>query len=96
MKIEIVVDPIRAVPLAARVAAAPGGAAKTVAPQQRLVLTSSFPGSLAQTSCRTTGPVRRRRGERAPRAPKAAPKTAADLDAEMEVCPRPLYSVLVC
>ncbi|TEB34127.1 hypothetical protein FA13DRAFT_1789293 [Coprinellus micaceus] len=67
MKIEIVVDPIRAVPLAARVAAAPGGAAKTTAPQQR-----------------TTGPIRRRRGERAPRAPKPAPKTAADLDAEME------------
>lgn len=84
MKIEIIVDPIRAVPLAARVAAAPG-AAKNAAPQQRFVPTAPPPGSFTQVPLRTTGPVRRRRGERAPRAPKAAPKTAADLDAEMEV-----------
>jgi hypothetical protein len=51
-----------------------------------LVPTPTLHEPFAQTSCRTTGPIRRRRGERAPRAPKPAPKTAADLDAEMEVC----------
>ncbi|KAJ2936475.1 hypothetical protein H1R20_g618, partial [Candolleomyces eurysporus] len=63
MKIDLIVDPVRAVPLASRVAPAP--VAKAAAPPR-------------------SGPVRRRRGGAPRRGPKPAPKTAADLDAEME------------
>ncbi|RXW16879.1 hypothetical protein EST38_g8975 [Candolleomyces aberdarensis] len=63
MKIDLIVDPVRAVPLASRVAPAP--VVKAAAPPR-------------------SGPVRRRRGGAPRRGPKPAPKTAADLDAEME------------
>lgn len=85
MKIDLIVDPIRAVPLASRVAPAPA-VVKAAAP-----LRFVFPVSPLSIQCslelRRSGPgaARRRRGGAPRRAPKAAPKTAADLDAEMEV-----------
>jgi len=67
MKIEIVVDPSKPVPLASRVAPAPAAAAAN---------------GKAQTP--RTGAPRGRRGRGGARKAERIPKTAADLDAEME------------
>lgn len=84
MKIDLIVDPIRAVPLASRVAPAP--AVKAAAPARFVFPVSPLPiQCLLELRRAGPGPVRRRRGGAPRRAPKAAPKTAADLDAEMEV-----------
>ncbi|KAF9020008.1 hypothetical protein BDZ89DRAFT_281417 [Hymenopellis radicata] len=89
MKIEIVVDPSKpSQTLAARVAPAAGAAQNGAA---RFVARSLRRNVLAYTSSRGTGAPRgggrRGRGGR-PRKAERPPKTAADLDAEMEVCRR--------
>lgn len=82
MKIDLIVDPIRAVPLASRVAPAP--VAKAPVPARFVSLTAPLSRRILIRTHRT-GPVRRRRGGAPRRGPKPTPKTAADLDAEMEV-----------
>lgn len=88
MKIEIVVDPSKPLPLSSRVAAAPAaasGAGAAQAPRFVTPLLISLAG--AHTLSRggaTRG--RRVRGRGGARKPERTPKTAADLDAEMEVC----------
>lgn len=93
MKIEIVVDPSKpSQTLAARVA--PAAAAANAIGAVRFVARFRW-RAFAHFSFRGTGAARggrRGRGGR-PRKAERTPKTAADLDAEMEVC-RPRLSVV--
>lgn len=83
MKIEIVVDPSKPPPLAARVGPAPAAASK---PAARSVLKLSVVQSISK-QLRTPSTRGRRPGRgKGPRKAERVPKTAADLDAEMEVC----------
>ena len=88
MKIEIVVDPSKPLPLASRVAAAPVATNGSQTPAPRLahpIVELVLCVLILSISSRTGGTRGRRvrvRGARKDR----TPKTVADLDAEMEVC----------
>jgi len=76
MRIELVVDPSKPLPLASRVAPA----VKAAAAAKLVILRVPKPWSLTWY---IRAGARRRRGPRKNERPN---KTAADLDAEMEVC----------
>jgi len=89
MKIEIVVDPSKPLPLSSRVAPAPAAASGAGAAQAPRFVTPLVLISLAGAHTLSRGGAtrgRRVRGRGGARKPERTPKTAADLDAEMEVC----------
>jgi THO complex subunit 4 len=87
MKIEIVVDPSKPLPLASRVAPAPAAAAAATGKAQapRSVEVPQSTGANISPPSHRTGAGRGRRGRGGARKTERPPKTAADLDAEMEV-----------
>ena len=88
MKIEIVVDPSKPLPLASRVAPAPvaTNGAQTPAPRSaNFIVVVALCVLILSMSSRAGGTRGRRARVRGARKDRA-PKSAADLDAEMEVC----------